>query len=494
MKRRAFCASAIAVTAATFLPLRRGIAAIAEIPAIRRSGQQTILKGTDIEDFRASLRGTVLTPSDEGYEQARRIWNGAFDRRPALIARCAGAADVIQSVKFARAHDLLVAVRGGGHSISGQSTCDGGLVIDLSRMRGVRVDPAARRARAEGGALLGDLDRESAAFGLATPAGRVSHTGIAGLTLGGGFGKLSRKFGLTCDNLVAADVVTADGRLVHASESENADLLFGLRGGGGNFGVVTSFEYRLHEVDPVVYGGLIVHDFRNATDVLMVLAEQSLNAPDELHLDAGIVPGPDGKPIVGIDLCYCGPHASADKLLEPLRRVHKPLMDQVGPVPYVRLQARQDQTYHHGVKAYERSGFVHHIDSALIRELVRLFGDTDLKTVGFVLAHQGGAIARVKPDATAYWYRAAPYSLLVQSHWEHPDEGSKSMNWVRSAWRELESRTDGFYVNTIAEDDPQRRVRHTYGGNYERLVALKNKYDPTNLFRRNANIQPTVSA
>lgn len=493
MKRRAFCASALALATSTLTPYQRVLAADSDLPALGGTGKEILLKPSDISDFRASLRGPLLTAADEGYDQARRIWNGAFDRKPALIARCAGAADVIQSVKFARAHGLLVAVRGGGHSLSGQSVCDGGLMIDLSRMRGVRVDTAAKRLRAEPGVLLGELDREAQAFGLATPAGTVSHTGIAGLTLGGGFGRIARKFGLTCDNLHSADVVTADGRLVHASATQNPDLLFGLRGGGGNFGIVTSFEYGLHTVNPQMYGGPIIHSFENARPVLLAFAEAAAQAPDDLNLDAAIAWGPDGRRIVAIDTCYCGPPGSAEKLLAPLRNVRKPVVDLAGPAPYVRLQASQDETFHHGIKAYERSGFIRSIDAALVDDLVGLLDSTDLKTVQFVFAHHGGAISRVKPDASAFWHRDARHSLLVQGHWNSDAESAAVMGWARSAFQKLEGYTNGFYVNTVAEDDPQRRVRLTYGGNYDRLVALKNKYDSTNLFRRNANIAPTTA-
>ena len=490
MKRRAFCAAGVSAAALSFLPLRRGFAA--DLPAVTKDGAAVVLRASDVEDFRAALRGPLLLPEQDGYDEARRIWNGSFDRRPALIARCAGAADVMRAVDFAKAHDLLVAVRGGGHSLSGQSVCDGGLMIDLSRMRGIRVDPAARRARAEPGVLLGELDRETQAFGLATPAGTVSHTGIAGLTLGGGFGRLSRKYGLTCDNLVAADVVTADGRLVHASEDENPELLWGLKGGGGNFGIVTSFEYELHAVDPMLYGGLIVYPYAAAREVLRFFADFALEAPDEVYTDAALITAPDGERVLAIDTCFCGRLAEAERELAPLRRVAKPIQDLAGPAPYVGLQAAMDETYRYGIKAYERSGFLRRIEPTLVDEVVERLAASNLPTTQVIFVHQGGAIARVRPDATAFWHRDAQHSLLVQGHWTDPAQGDEIIAWARSTWAELESHTNGFYVNTIAEDDPQRRVRGTYGENYPRLIALKNMYDPTNLFRRNANIEPTV--
>ncbi len=492
MKRRTFCVSTLSMTAVALMPMRRLFAANPDVPAVSGTGKQIVLAGRDVDDFRASLRGRLLTAGEEGYDQARRIWNGSFDRKPALIARCAGAADVIQAVNFARAHDLLVAVRGGGHSLSGQSVCDGGLMIDLSPMRGVRVDPIARRARAEPGVLLGELDRETQAFGLATPAGTVSHTGIAGLTLGGGYGRIARKHGLSCDNLVAADVVTADGRLVHASDKENADLLWGLRGGGGNFGIVTSFEYRLHAVDPMMYGGAILYPADAARDVLRFFAGYAPEAPDEMYTDAALVTGPDGSRLLALDTCYCGPLATAEKVFAPLRQIRRPLQDTAGPTPYVKLQASGDANTPHGLKIYEKSGFIRRIEPTLIDELMDRLASSKLRTVQAIFVQQGGAIARVKPNATASWHRDPQHSLLLQAIWEDPAQAGSAMEWGRSTWRAVESHTDGFYVNTVSEDDPQARVRSTYGDNYPRLVALKKKYDPSNLFRRNANIDPVT--
>lgn len=489
MKRRAFCAAAFSWAAASVLPFRRSFA---DTPALTMAGAETVLRSSDVDDFRAGLRGQLLLPEQSGYDEARRIWNGSFDRRPALIARCAGAADVIRAVSFAKTHDLLVAVRGGGHSLSGQSVCDGGLMIDLSRMRGIRVDPATRRARAEPGVLLGELDRETQAFGLATPAGTVSHTGIAGLTLGGGFGRIARKHGLTCDNLVAADVVTADGRLVHASAEENPDLLWGLKGGGGNFGIVTSFEYQLHEVDPTMYGGTIVYPLAAAPNVLRFFSEFALEASDEMYADAALITLPGVGRVLALDTCHCGSLANAEREFAPLRSVAKPLQDMASPTTYVRLQTSMDEMFHQGIKAYERSGFLRRIEPALVEELLERLAAGNLPTTQVIIVHHGGAIARVKPDATPFWHRDAQHSLLIQGHWAEAAESAAIMGWARATWDAVESRTNGFYVNTIAEDDPQRRVRGTYGDNYARLVALKNKYDPTNLFRRNANVTPTV--
>jgi FAD/FMN-containing dehydrogenase len=490
MKRRAFCAAGLSAAAAAFLPFRR--ASAADLPALTGGGREIVLSSGDVEEFGAGLRGQLLVAGQNGYDEARRIWNGSIDRKPALIARCAGAADVSRAVNFAKAHDLLVAVRGGGHSFSGQSVCDGGLMIDLSRMRGVRVDPDARLARAEPGVLLGELDHETQAFGLATPAGTVSHTGIAGLTLGGGFGRIARKHGLTCDNLVAADVVTADGQLVHASADENPDLLWGLRGGGGNFGIVTSFEYRLHSVGPTMYGGPILYPLTAAAEVLRFFADFALEATDEMYVDAALITGPDGERVLALDTCFSGPLADAERQFAPLRRVSRPLQDLARPTEYVRLQSAADETFRHGIKMYERSGFVRRIEPQLIDDILERLAAGNLPAAQVIFAHQGGAIARVRPEATAFWHRDAQHSLLIQGHWTDEAEREEIIGWARATWDAVESHTNGFYVNTIAEDDPQRRVRGTYGDNYARLVALKNRYDPTNLFRRNANIEPTA--
>src|SRR5579859_1455570 len=320
MKRREFCGAGLAALAGTSLPYTRLLAATAgEVPAMGLDGKQLLLKPADIEDFRKRLRGALLLAGAEGYDSARLVWNRAFDRKPALIARCAAAADVTTAVGFARAQGLLTAVRCGGHSLSGQSVCDGGLVIDLSRMNGIRIDPLAKRARVEPGVLLAALDREAQAFGLAAPLGTVSDTGAAGLTLGGGFGRLCRKYGLACDNLVAADLVTADGRFVKASLTENPDLLWALRGGGGNFGVVTSFEYRLHAVGPTMFGGRVVYPFTQAREVLRGFSDFTAALPDEAFVFALLPPAPDHQRMVVFDGCYCGPVEAGERVLAPLR-------------------------------------------------------------------------------------------------------------------------------------------------------------------------------
>lgn len=431
---------------------------------------------------------------DNGYDSARRIWNGAIDRWPALIARCVGTADVSQAVAFARDNNLTLAVRGGGHSFSGQSVCENGLMIDLSRMRGIRVDPVARIARVEPGVLLGELDREAQFFGLATPAGTVSHTGAAGLTLGGGFGRIARRFGLACDNLQAADVITADGRYVRASEQENSDLLWGLRGGGGNFGVVTSFEYQLHAVQPMMYGGTLIFPFSQAREVLRFFSGFIEEAPDELYVDAALAQLPELGRALAFTVCYSGPLEKSEDVLMPLRRIRKPLLDRLGPASYVTLQSEGDGQWPAGQGYYERSGFLKRIEPGLIEAAVGRMERPGPPGAAIAIAHQGGAISRVPRTATAFWHREARHTVISHAHWENPrDEAAAEANlrWARETFRVLEPFTDGFYVNTLAVDDSSQRVRATYGDNYERLVALKQKYDPGNLFRRNANIPPS---
>jgi FAD/FMN-containing dehydrogenase len=497
MKRRFFCGAALAYATAAALPLRRawGLADGAETPATRTDGKQIALAAKDVLDLRASLRGELLAPGEPGYDPARKIWNGDFDRRPALIARCVGAADIIQSLAFARAHRLPIAVRGGGHSLSGQSVCDDGLMIDLSRMKSVQVDPNTKQARLEAGVLLGEFDREAQFFGLATTAGTVSDTGAAGLTLGGGFGRLARKFGLACDNLEAAEIITPAGKMVRASEHENAELLWGLRGGGGNFGVVTSFEFRLHPIGPIMYGGQILFPIEQARQILKFFADYAREAPDELFADAGLQSLDSGAGVLGFDICYCGRIEDAERVLAPLRAAGKPLHDTLAPTPYVKLQSLGDAGNAPGRGYYERSGFIRRIEPALIDAVVARMQAPHPLNGAIAFVHQGGAMARVKPDATAFWHRDAQHTLLVDIDWDDPHDRATreaGIAWARETWSALESFTDGFYVNTVSTDDAHRRVLAAYGDNYARLVKLKDQYDPTNALRRNANIVPSA--
>ena len=492
MRRRRFCSSALSSLALAALPGSRLLAdpaSAGEIPAVGANGKQVVLRPTDIDDLRTSLVGQLLAPGQDGYDAARKVWNGAFDRKPALIARCAGTADVVHAVNFARSHELLVAVRGGGHSFPGHSTCDGGLLLDLSAMKGIRVDPHARTARILPGVVLGQLDRETQALGLATTMGTVSGTGAGGLTLGGGFGRLSRRFGLACDNLLAADMVSADGRLVTTSTRENPELLWGLRGGGGNFGVVTSFEYRLHDLAPEMFGGVLVFPFTQPRALLRSYAEFIAAASDDLFVMLDIVPTPNGR-IAAFEVCHSGTKAAAERELAQLRSIGKPLQDALRPATYVALQSGIDKDYPAGRGYYLKSGFVRTITPQLIDTLVDYLDSAPWPRGVASFIQHGGAIARVKPDATAYWHREVSHSVLLVGAWDAAEDAERSMQWTRTGWASLEPLTEGFYVNLMAPDDSERRILRTYGANYARLVALKKKYDPTNLFKLNANVKP----
>lgn len=498
MKRREFCTSALAAMAMTSIS-RPALAAVgdrlgaidADIPAISGTGRQITLSKSDVEELRRRLRGLLLTKGDDGYDSARKIWNGAFDRKPALIARCTSPADVIEAVNFGRSHDLLVAVRSGGHSLSGQSVCEGGLMIDLSPMKGIRVDTTSRTARAEAGLLLGEFDRETQSFGLATTAGTISHTGIAGLTLGGGFGRLGRKYGLACDNLKSVDIVTADGRLLQASAENNPDLFWGVRGGGGNFGIVTSFEYQLHQVGPMLYGGKLIYPFEQATDVLKFFADYSMQAPDELYIEPILAAAPNGVRVCLFEVCYCGRPDAAEKVLAPLLRYRKPVQNLLGPATYVDLQRSNDALAAPGRGYYTRSGFLEVIAPALIDQAVALIKEPPLRFVNVFIADSGGgAISRVRPSDTAFVQREARYSLIFQSIWDKPGEAEANTEWIRAQWGTLQPYTKGFYSNVTTADTTGQQVRENYGVNFDRLAALKRKYDPGNLFRMNANVPP----
>ncbi len=502
--RRRFIGSALAAAATAILPGRRlwaeagtSEAAAAAIDAVTLSGEAVALSAADVKDLRASLRGQLLLANDEGYDQARRLWNGAFDRHPALIARCAGAADVIQAVNFARAHKLLTAVHSGGHSISGQSSCDRGLMIDLSPLKGIRVDPDAKSATAQAGVLLGEFDRESQAFGLATPLGTAADTGIAGLTLGGGQGRLARKFGLSCDNLLSADIVTADGRLLHASEHENPDLFWGIRGGGGNFGVVTAFEYRLHPLGPRVLAGNRVYPFAQARSILQALREFCEKAPDEMTISASLATAPPGVPAgryIAYEVVYCGTLSEGERLLAPLQKLGKPLFDDIRAKPYTQAQlglsGASPAPLPPGLNVYVKSGFLRTLPDKLLETSIERFSNAPAWVGVFGLGQLGGAMARVKPEATAYWNRLAQYDLILNGFWADRTQDKQNLQQGRALWEVFEPFTENYYVNTEPSAD-EKRLRATYGDNYPRLVQLKKKFDPMNLFRLNANIKPT---
>jgi hypothetical protein len=503
--RRGFIGTTLAATAlAAVHPGRTwanaGSAAIpTQIAALSAAGQSITLSAADIKDFRGGLHGSLLLAQDVGYDSARRMWNLSFDRHPALIARCADAADVVRAVNFARAHDLRTAVRAGGHSVSGQSVCDGGLVIDVSQMRSINVDAQRRLARAQSGVLLGELDRATQAVGLATTLGTVTDTGIAGLTLGGGMGRLMRKHGLACDNLLSVDVVTADGQLRHASLNEHADLFWALRGGGGNFGVATSFEYRVHPLAHPVLTGERVYPLNQARAVFAAAAELADQAPDDLTLAAAVFKSVDKDhpgqfAVWSVD--YCGEPRDGERLLEPLRKLGTPLLDTIKPVSYLEAQGAQGAAtiaVPSPGGGFVKSGFMRGVAPEMVDELLRRFVTLPPMNCSAGLSQMGGAVARVSPEGSAFWNRHAGYDFLINGDWTDRAQDQRNMQAIRDMWSGLEKFSEGYYVNTEPSAD-DRRLRATYGNNYPRLVQLKNRYDPTNLFRLNANIKPTAAA
>ncbi len=451
-----------------------------------------MLNDTAIGKFKASLRGELIQQSDERYDEARKLWNGMFDRRPALIARCAGTADVMSAVNFAQENRLQVAVRGGGHSLPGHSVCDGGLVIDLSPMKAIRVDPAAHTARAQPGVKWIEFDHETQAFGLATTGGTVSDTGIAGLTLGGGLGWLSSKYGLTVDNLISADVVLADGRFLTASATENQDLFWGLRGASGNFGVVTSFEYQLHAVGPTILGGMVAYPLGKAKEVLRSYREFSKAAPDELTIYAAFVNPPGGDTVVALFCCYSGPLDKGEEVIRPLKFLGPPVQDLLGPMPYVAQQRIFDGGFPAGSYYYTKADFLADLTDEVIEVFAEYAATKPSPLSGILVQTACGAASRVASNAMAFPHRTFPYAPVIVSQWLEAADSEKNISWARNCWRALQSFAGGgVYVNDLSHDD-EDRVRIAYGANYERLAALKKKYDPDNFLRLNPNIKPTV--
>jgi FAD/FMN-containing dehydrogenase len=454
-------------------------------------GADTALDDTTIAGFRSALRGELISPDHAGYENARHVWNGNIDRRPGLIARCAGVADVQQAVTFARTHLLRLSIRGGGHSAPGYGTNDGGLVIDMAAMKGIRVDPAARTAQAQGGVIWRELDHETQAFGLATTGGTVSNTGVVGLTLGGGLGWLMGKHGLAVDNLISADVVTADGQLRTASATEHQDLFWALRGGGGNFGVVTSAVYRLHEVSHVL-GGLVLFPLDQARDVLLFYRDFCGTLPDEAEAYLGLLTAPQGMPVVALILGYNGPIAEGEKVLAPARRFGKPIADLVGPVPYsARQQMLDDPNATHGLQRYWRSAFTEQISDELIHVLVDGASRFSSPLSAIIFFYMHGAATRTASADTAFAPRRPLWDVDLVGQWASAGKSANHITWVKSLWDRMEPHLLGTaYVNHLSSDDRPEKVRASFGENYGRLRQVKRVYDPTNVFRMNANIVP----
>jgi FAD/FMN-containing dehydrogenase len=451
-----------------------------------------VLGEAAVQDLKKQLRGELLRPGDGGYDAARRVWNGMIDKRPALIARCAGVADVINSVNFTRAHNLLASVRGGGHNVAGNAVCDGGIMLDLSRMKSVRVDPVSRTARAEPGLVWGEFDRETQAFGLATAGGICSETGIAGLTLGGGYGWLMRKYGLALDNLVSVDVVGADGQLRKASSTENADLFFGVRGAHSNFGVVTSLEYRLHPVGPTVLAGMVLHPLEKAREALKFYHEYTDKTPDEMSAWAVLLTSLDGHPMLAILACHIGPVEAGEKVVQPLKEFGPPVADMIQPMPYVKFQSLLDESFPRGRYNYWKSNLLRELNGDAIDRLVEGFKGVTSPYSSVLIEQLGGAVSRVRKDETAFNHRTSPYDLVIMPMWTDPAGSEKHIRWADELWRAMQPfSSGGVYVNYLGNEG-EERVKAAYGTNYERLVTLKNKFDPMNLFRFNQNIRPTV--
>ncbi len=454
-----------------------------------------------IDALKVATRGQVLLPADPGFDAARSIWNAMIDRRPALIVRCAGVADVRRAVSFARDNDLLLAVRGGAHNIAGSAVCDDGLMIDLSPMKSVRIDPAARRAYVEPGATLADFDHEAQAFGLATPLGINSTTGVAGLTLGGGFGWLSRKYGMTVDNLVSADVVTADGERLHTAADAHEDLFWAIRGGGGNFGVVTMFEFQLHPVGPEVFGGLVVLPLDQAKEALKKYRAAAAEMPDDLSVWAVLRLAPPlpflppevhGKPIIAFASCYTGAVADGPAALEPVRRFGTPYGEHLGPMPYAMWQQAFDPLLTPGARNYWKSHNLAELPDGLLDVLLDAIGKLPSPQCEIFFGLIGGQTARVPAEATAYSSRDAKYVMNVHGRWSEASDDERCIGWARAFFEAAAPFALGsVYVNFLTQEETER-IRAAYGPNYERLAAAKAQYDPHNLFRLNQNIKPSA--
>jgi FAD/FMN-containing dehydrogenase len=464
------------------------------------NASSTTITANTIAALRSKLRGTVALPGEDGYNAARTIWNAMIDRRPGLVVRCLGAADVINAVMLARNEKLLLAVRSGGHNIAGNAVCDGGLLIDLSLMKSVHVDPASRTARVEPGATLADFDKEAQGFALATPLGINSTTGVAGLTLGGGFGWTTRKFGLTIDNLISADVVTSDGKLVRASENHNQDLFWALRGGGGNFGVVTSFEFKLHPLGPEVLSGLVVHPLDKAGELLPEFRRVAKEAPDELTTWVVMRKAPPlpflptewhGKEVLIFAACYSGDIREGEKATKALRALGKPIVDVISPHPFAGWQAAFDPLLTAGARNYWKSHDLPDLPDAAIKVILDAVRTLPSPECEVFIAHVGGAMARIPSNTTAWANRNAHFIMNVHTRWRDKAQDSACVAWTRQLFEAAAPFASGsVYVNFMPHDENDR-VEKAYGTNYGRLAEIKRRYDPDNLFRMNQNIQPT---
>lgn len=455
--------------------------------SVQRRSTAPVLGEATIQDFDNALRGPLLRPDHPDYDAVRRVYNGMIDRHPALIARCLDTQDVVEAVRFARSHDLLVSVRGGGHSVAGHGVCEGGLMIDLSLMKGVEVDPVRQIATAQPGLRLGEFITATEKYGLVSPTGTVSDTGLAGLTLGGGYGWLSGKYGLAVDNLTAAEVVIADGRVVRADAEQHPDLYWALRGGSGNFGIVTSFELKLYPVTQVL-GGLLIHPFARAREVLRYFRELTSSPLDELTATAALATAPDGHQAVAIVLCYCGPIEEGERVLAPIRAFGPPIADLVRPMKYSEMNSLFDAANPSGLPNYWKWNGLQELSDEAIDAIVDHVARVPSPRTAVLLDSVRGAVRRVSPTATAFAHRDSPYGLAILSMWDDPRENESNIEWTRRFAQAMEVfSTGGVYVN----GEPEDRAQAAYGVNYARLAQIKRVYDPTNLFRHNQNIEPS---
>ncbi len=464
------------------------------VRVINTAGHEIELSSEALSVLRTSLQGDLLSAADEGYDQARSIWNALHDKRPALIVRCAGAPDVSAAVQFARQKNIPVAVRGGGHNVSGSGSCNGGMQLDMSRLKRIDLDPQGRKARVEAGVTWGEFDREAQAFGLATTGGICSQTGVAGVTLGGGFGWLMRKHGLALDNLLSLEVVTADGQLRRASTVENTDLFFGLRGSQSNLGIVTAFEFRLHPVGPTVLAGMLLHPLETGKDVLRFYRDYTSRVPEEMSAWACLLKSADGHPMVAIVVCYTGPLEEGEKLVAPLRAFGPPVMDMLQPMPYVNAQSMVDQSFPHGRFNYWKSSLLHTLSDELIDALLDGFRAAESPYTSVLIEHLGGAVGRVGMEETAYPHRNAAYDVVLMPMWTEAADSQSQIAWADDLWRTIQPfSSGGVYVNYL-DNEGADRIESAYGKNFSRLTMLKAKYDPTNLFCFNQNIKPGAAS
>ncbi len=446
-----------------------------------------------LEALEPTFSGKLLSPNDEGYEEARKLHNGLIDKRPAVIARCTGVADVVDAVNLGRRCDLEIAIRGGGHNVAGRATVDDGLMIDLSPMKGIYVDPGKRTVIAQGGVTWEELNRETQVHGLATPGGTIATTGIAGLTLGGGIGWLIGKFGLALDSLLSVELVDAEGRVLRASASEHPDVFWALRGGGGNFGVATSLEYQLHPVGPEITGGLIAHPFENAGDVLRFFRDTTQSLPDDLSMLAGLLYAPDGSgaKIVGIGACHIGSIQEGEAAIQPIKAFGTPVMDVMGPVSYCQLNTMMDGLFPKGALNYWKSSFVSDLSDAAIDTIIEQFQKVPSPMSKLFLENLQGAVTRIPVGDTAFPHRRQGYNLLVISQWQDPSDTERCIAWARETHDAMQPfLSPGRYVNYLGDDEGSGPVADAYGANFERLRKIKTEYDPTNLFHLNQNIEP----